>query len=75
MQAAAIEALTNGLDDPKEFRDIYQRRVNFMEKGLKKLGFDMALPRGAFYIFAKIPEKYQATTCFAKSWPRMPESA
>ncbi|MFV4930010.1 aminotransferase class I/II-fold pyridoxal phosphate-dependent enzyme [Lactobacillus delbrueckii] len=68
VQAAAIEALTNGLDDPKEFRDIYQRRVNFMEKGLKKLGFDMALPRGAFYIFAKIPEKYQGDDVgFAKA--------
>ena len=35
---------------------------------MKKLGFDMALPRGAFYIFAKIPEKYQGDDVgFAKS--------
>lgn len=68
VQAAGIEALENGLDDPKEFKEIYQRRVTFMEKGLKKLGFDMALPRGAFYIFAKIPEKYNGDdVSFAKA--------
>lgn len=58
VQAAAIEALTNGLDDPKACRDIYQRRVSFMAKGLREVGFDMAEPNGAFYIFAKIPEKF-----------------
>lgn len=29
-----------------------------MQSGLEKLGFEMATPQGAFYIFAKIPEKY-----------------
>ena len=68
VQAAGIEALENGLDDPKEFKEIYQRRVTFMEKGLKELGFNMALPRGAFYIFAKIPEKYNGDdVSFAKA--------
>ena len=57
-QDAAIEALTKGLDDPKEFKAAYQRRRDFMVENLTKLGFEMAVPQGAFYIFAKIPEKF-----------------
>ncbi|GHV97185.1 aminotransferase [Lactobacillus nasalidis] len=57
-QDAAIEALTNGLDDPKAFKEAYRRRRDFMVENLTKLGFEMAVPDGAFYIFAKIPEKF-----------------
>lgn len=57
-QDAAIEALTKGLADPKEFKAAYQRRRDFMVDNLTKLGFEMAIPQGAFYIFAKIPEKF-----------------
>lgn len=55
-QAAATEALTNGLDDPLTFRKSYRKRRDMVINGLTKLGFDMATPQGAFYIFAKIPQ-------------------
>lgn len=55
VQVAAAEALTNGLDDPLEFRKIYQHRRDLLVAGLKKLGFEMLTPEGAFYLFAKIP--------------------
>ncbi len=55
---AAVEALNNGQSDPAEARAIYEKRLQFMQIGLEKLGFEMATPQGAFYIFAKIPEKY-----------------
>lgn len=58
VQIAAVEALNNGQNDPKEARKIYEARLTFMQSGLEKLGFEMATPQGAFYIFAKIPEKY-----------------
>ncbi|KRK29629.1 aromatic amino acid transferase [Lactobacillus acidophilus DSM 20079 = JCM 1132 = NBRC 13951 = CIP 76.13] len=58
VQMAAVEALNNGQNDPKEARKIYESRLRFMQTGLEKLGFEMATPQGAFYIFAKIPEKY-----------------
>lgn len=58
VQAAAIEALENGLEDPKKFQQIYERRRNFVVDGLRKLGFEMSVPQGAFYIFAKIPEQF-----------------
>lgn len=57
-QAGAIEAYENGLGDAEEFRKIYQKRRDYLEAALTKIGFDVVEPKGAFYIFAKIPEKY-----------------
>lgn len=58
VQVAAAEALTNGLDDPLEFRKIYQHRRDLLVAGLKELGFEMLTPEGAFYLFAKIPTQF-----------------
>ncbi len=58
VQVAAAEALTNGLDDPLEFRKIYQHHRDLLVAGLKKLGFEMLTPEGAFYLFAKIPAQF-----------------
>lgn len=58
VQVAAAEALTNGSDDPLEFRKIYQHRRDLLVAGLKKLGFEMLTPEGAFYLFAKIPAQF-----------------
>ncbi|MDY3300458.1 MAG: aminotransferase class I/II-fold pyridoxal phosphate-dependent enzyme [Limosilactobacillus reuteri] len=58
VQVAAAEALTNGLDDPLEFRKIYRHRRDLLVAGLKKLGFEMLTPEGAFYLFAKIPAQF-----------------
>lgn len=57
-QAAAIEALVNGQNDPKEFCKTYQRRRDFVIKELNRLGIKTVDPQGAFYIFAKIPSSY-----------------
>lgn len=57
-QAAATEALTNGLDDPIEMRKIYQKRRDFVEAAVKDMGLDMATPSGAFYAFVKIPDTF-----------------
>ncbi len=57
-QAAATEALTNGLDDPVAMRKIYQKRRDFVEAAIKDMGLDMATPSGAFYAFVKIPEAF-----------------
>ncbi len=67
VQVAAAEALTNGLDDPLEFRKIYQHRRDLLVAGLKKLGFEMLTPEGAFYLFAKIPAQFgTGDVAFAK---------
>lgn len=58
VQAAGIEALTNGENDPLASRKIYEDRLKFMKSGLEKLGFELSTPQGAFYIFAKIPDDF-----------------
>ena len=57
-QAAALEALTNGAADPVEFKQHYQKRRDRLAGAMKKMGFEIAVPDGAFYIFAKIPEAF-----------------
>ncbi|USS90957.1 aminotransferase class I/II-fold pyridoxal phosphate-dependent enzyme [Fructilactobacillus carniphilus] len=57
-QYAAIEALNNGMEDPISMRKAYQERRDLMTTELRKLGFEVVTPEGAFYIFAKIPAQF-----------------
>lgn len=57
-QAAAIEAFNNGDDDPIKYRAAYKKRRDYLQGALTKLGFDLATPNGAFYMFVKVPEQY-----------------
>lgn len=57
-QAAAIEALENGEDDPQEFKQVYRQRRDKLATAMREMGFEIALPDGAFYIFAKIPAEF-----------------
>lgn len=54
-QAAAEEAFKNGPDDGVAMRKIYQQRRDLLLAGLQQAGFECASPKGAFYLFAKIP--------------------
>ncbi len=58
-QYAALEAYTNGYDDPIAMREQYQARRDKLYGGLKDLGFTAPDPDGAFYLFIKIPEQYE----------------
>lgn len=58
-QYAALEAYTNGYDDPFVMRDEYKARRDALHEGLVELGFDCPTPDGAFYLFAKIPDNYE----------------
>lgn len=57
-QAAALEALTNGQTDPVEFKEHYKKRRDRLASAMKEMGFEIAIPDGAFYIFAKIPAAF-----------------
>lgn len=61
VQVAAAEALTNGLNDPLEFRKIYQHRRDLLVAGLKKLGFEMLTPEGAFYLLLRFQLNLELT--------------
>ncbi|WHQ47852.1 aminotransferase class I/II-fold pyridoxal phosphate-dependent enzyme [Lactiplantibacillus plantarum] len=56
-QAAATEALKNGLDDAQVMKREYQERRDYLYDALNDLGFGFqsAKPEGAFYLFSKIP--------------------
>ena len=54
-QAAATEALKNGLDDAQVMKREYQERRDYLYDALNELGFQSAKPEGAFYLFSKIP--------------------
>lgn len=58
-QKAGIEALTNGIDDAIPMRVEYQKRRDFVYRTMDDLGFKIARPTGAFYVFAKIPAGFQ----------------
>ncbi|WP_076672515.1 aminotransferase class I/II-fold pyridoxal phosphate-dependent enzyme [Lactiplantibacillus plantarum] len=54
-QAAATEALKNGLDDAQVMKREYQERRDYLYDALNDLGLQSAKPEGAFYLFSKIP--------------------
>lgn len=75
-QAAAIEAYTNGDEDPVKARAIYQKRRDYVLKSLNDMGIETVPPQGAFYIFAKIPASYGTDDMqFALDLAKEPRSA
>ncbi|MBK1791074.1 aminotransferase class I/II-fold pyridoxal phosphate-dependent enzyme [Persicirhabdus sediminis] len=53
-QAAAIEALENGLPAMEKMRESYHQRRDFLVRRLNEMGIDCHLPGGAFYVFPDI---------------------
>ncbi|WP_407857069.1 pyridoxal phosphate-dependent aminotransferase [Enterococcus hailinensis] len=54
-QKAAVRALVQGISDAEVMKEEYRERRDFVYQAMTKLGFEVARPSGAFYIFAKIP--------------------
>lgn len=55
--AAATEAFKSAesKDDTLWMKEQYKKRRDYLVEKMTKLGFEMATPNGAFYMFAKIP--------------------
>ncbi|MFD0897750.1 pyridoxal phosphate-dependent aminotransferase [Loigolactobacillus binensis] len=70
VQYAALEAMTNGKADSQVMAKEYIARRDYLIKELQPLGFEMARPDGAFYLFAKIP-----ANCPQDSWTFVRELA
>jgi aminotransferase len=60
-QYAAIEALTNGIEDAEPMRDEYSKRRDYVYDRLVKMGFELVKPQGAFYFFLSV-KKYNLTS-------------
>ncbi len=53
-QEAAIEALRNGEESAAEMKEEYRLRRNLIVSGLRSIGLECQMPRGAFYVFPSI---------------------
>lgn len=58
-QAAALEALSVGIDDAKAMNLAYKKRRDFLLPQLKAMGIETSEPKGAFYLFCKIPDRFE----------------
>ncbi|WP_373717963.1 aminotransferase class I/II-fold pyridoxal phosphate-dependent enzyme [Jeotgalibaca porci] len=56
--AAAAEAFRNSEADIERMREAYEVRRNICLAALQDAGFSVPEPKGAFYVFARIPEKF-----------------
>ncbi len=62
VQWGAIQALLGPQDHVREIVDEYGRRRKLFVEGLRRIGWDMPMPKGTFYVWAKIPMKFSALT-------------
>lgn len=53
-QVAALEALTNGMEEKDRMVESYNQRRRFIVKGLRDAGLECHEPQGAFYAFPSI---------------------
>ncbi|MFW6367263.1 MAG: aminotransferase class I/II-fold pyridoxal phosphate-dependent enzyme [bacterium] len=66
-QAAALEALRNANDEMLRMKQEYQERRNVIVKRLNNLGMACAMPKGAFYVFPRIPNLGMSADAFARA--------
>jgi len=59
LQIASIVALEGPQDCVEDIRLTYENRRNVMVKGLHEAGWNVATPKAAMYIWAKIPDHYK----------------
>lgn len=64
-QYAAIEALTNGINDAIPMKEDYIKRRDYVYDRLKSIGFEVSKPDGAFYIFPSIKKYSNSSFDFA----------
>jgi aminotransferase len=55
-QYAALEALTNGLNDPIVMNEEYRVRRAYVQERLDEMGLKVIKPNGAFYFFPKFEQ-------------------
>jgi LL-diaminopimelate aminotransferase len=58
IQIAGVEALDNGDAFAQSMQKIYARRREIALTGLKSLGMEFEVPKGAFYVWVNVPGGY-----------------
>ena len=62
VQAAAVAALTDAADFPRQMSDVYQRRRDLVADALREIGLDVAPPRATPYFWARVPAGYTSAS-------------
>ncbi|HEY2494733.1 MAG TPA: aminotransferase class I/II-fold pyridoxal phosphate-dependent enzyme [Paenibacillus sp.] len=65
-QIAALEALTNGLEEKDRMVDSYNQRRRLIVQGFRDIGLDCHEPQGAFYAFPSIESTGLSSDDFAQ---------
>ncbi|MDQ0272022.1 LL-diaminopimelate aminotransferase [Cytobacillus purgationiresistens] len=60
IQAAAAQALTDESDFLDNLRRVYKTRRDLFVNGLRELGWNVAMPKGSMFIWAKLPEGFES---------------
>jgi alanine-synthesizing transaminase len=60
IQVAAIHALESSQQCVADIRDMYQRRRDVLWEGLVGAGWQVQKPKATMFVWARIPEQYQA---------------
>jgi len=55
VQEAGIAALTGPQDIPEQYRRTYQERRDVVVAGLRSLGWEVDVPKAAFFVWAPVP--------------------
>jgi alanine-synthesizing transaminase len=59
IQIAAIVAMNEAPDYPKEVNETYQARRDALCDGLNRIGWHLDKPRGSMFVWAPVPEPYR----------------
>ncbi|MDR1122695.1 MAG: LL-diaminopimelate aminotransferase [Endomicrobium sp.] len=66
IQEAAITALSSSQKCVDDARKIYKERRDVLVEGLKKINWEVSLPKASFYVWAKVPKGYTSSQVVSK---------
>ena len=66
IQKGAIKALTQDQSCVEETRNAYKHRRDLLVNGCKSIGWDIDMPKGTMFVWAKIPDKFKDSETFVK---------
>ncbi|MBD3920098.1 aminotransferase class I/II-fold pyridoxal phosphate-dependent enzyme [Paenibacillus sp. PR3] len=65
-QVAALEALTNGMEEMERMIESYNQRRRLVVKGFREIGLECHEPQGAFYAFPSVKSTGLSSEVFAE---------
>lgn len=68
IQVAAITALQSPPEIAEDMRALYQERRDLLINGLRSIGWKIAPPKAAFYVWAKLPKGFTTSMETAKAF-------